>query len=681
MVVPLGPFDLIRPRGTGAMATVWEAVHREQGTRVAVKVMTGAVSELPGFQARFAHEVRAVARLDHPGIVRLYDHGEVPPEVAFLTRGALQRGSPFLVMEWLDGGSLRSRIGLAAWPELRATLLSLLAALSHAHARDLVHRDLKPDNVLQSARGPVLTDFGVAFAGDLDVKAQGEHTMVGTANYMAPEQVRGDFRAFGPWTDLYALGCLAYALASGRAPFSGRPFMSIIGAHLDEAPPELVPRMPVPEGFAEWLQRLTAKAPSERFRLAADAAVALLALPDPPPGEVLPLPVEAPGEPEETLLEAPVFVPVTEVAWHAGPLVGDRPPVPTDWREPERQATAAPLLGVGRALFGLKAPPMVGREAERDVLWGLLREVAAGGGVRVVIIEGPSGHGKTHLIDWLSRRAHELGVALTLRATHDNPGGPSCGLRGLLERAFRCTGLDATARAARIRAALTGLDADGQLARALAAAIDPLGQLDEGGARVTVRSGGERYEAMCHLLDRLGARRPRIVAADDVQWGIDALYACEHVLRRWSKLPALITLTVRDDLLRRIRRFVPGRDAVMKFRHQNVLQRVLTYERYWDRIVRAIEEGTYERDRFKADYRAKAKTDTAAASPEETVESKARVSAVADEAEAFLAQLGGGAKAPVAMRGRPVGEAPVIALRGAPVVARPSTPGQGRTAA
>jgi serine/threonine protein kinase len=282
MTLILGPFELIAPTGQGAMAEVWQATHRGQAVPAAVKIVTAPIGQHHKFRAWFAHELRAVARLDHPGVVRLYDHGEIGAEVAAASGDRLPRGAPYLVMEWIDGGPLSAKAGRLGWPALRQVLLGLLDALGHAHARGVIHRDLKPDNVLLAERGPVLTDFGVAYTAERVADERSE-AFAGTPNYMAPEQVTGDLRALGPWTDLYALGCLAFTLVRGRPPFDGGAATEVARAQLLAPVPRLDPGLPVPDGFEAWLARMLHKRTGDRFRFAADAAVALLALPDDAP--------------------------------------------------------------------------------------------------------------------------------------------------------------------------------------------------------------------------------------------------------------------------------------------------------------------------------------------------------------------------------------------------------------
>jgi serine/threonine protein kinase/tetratricopeptide (TPR) repeat protein len=269
------------------MGEVWAATHRDTGRPVAVKIITDRGARDDRFQAAFRAEVRAAARLRHPGIVRVFDHGVVEVGAAEHGRRVLTPGCPYLVMERVDGGTLREPAAgdLALdWRRIRTLLLDLLDALAHAHARGVVHRDLKPDNVLLGPGGGIkLTDFGVAHAMDRDEElarnSEVQGQTVGTPAYMAPEQIRGHWREQGPWTDLYALGCMAFELVHGTPPFRRTQPVATVVAHLTEPVPALTPRMTIPTAFERWIRRLLMKRPAERFQRAADAAWSLSTMP------------------------------------------------------------------------------------------------------------------------------------------------------------------------------------------------------------------------------------------------------------------------------------------------------------------------------------------------------------------------------------------------------------------
>lgn len=278
--IPLGPFELIAPLGRGGMAVVWEGTHREQGVPVAVKVITATHAREEKFLNAFRNEVQAVASLEHPGIVMVLDHGAVTEEAAAMSDERLTAGSPYLAMELASWGSLDKVHTPLRWDDLLRTLLNLLDALAHAHARGVVHRDLKPGNVLLAAPtdirpGLKLTDFGIAHA--LDKELEERDASSGTPHFMAPEQFMGAWRDYGPWTDLYAVGCLAHVLATGKLPYTGENAVQLAYAHMNLAPPSL-DQASVPEAFERWVHRLMQKDPRQRFQRAADAGWALMRL-------------------------------------------------------------------------------------------------------------------------------------------------------------------------------------------------------------------------------------------------------------------------------------------------------------------------------------------------------------------------------------------------------------------
>jgi len=263
---PVGRFLLDTPIADGGMGKVWRAVDPTSGEAVAVKILgrwsSGRMNE------RFGREVRAVAALDHPNIVRVLGRATVGRTAVELA--GLQRGAPALCMELASGGSYATRMGEVGPDELRDLLGQLLGALAHAHARGVVHLDLKPANVLMHPeRGAVLADFGIAHF----VAEDQPQVRRGTPGYLAPEQRDG--LALGPWTDLFGLGCCAVSLATGTPPRTGKT-PDVGDAFLDA-----------------WLARMVADRPADRFPSAAVAALALreqtltpsVAVPSaPPPG-------------------------------------------------------------------------------------------------------------------------------------------------------------------------------------------------------------------------------------------------------------------------------------------------------------------------------------------------------------------------------------------------------------
>ncbi len=280
--IALGPFVLERKVGLGGMAEVWRGMHVRQKVPVAIKVVHAHMAKDPAFVTAFRNEVLSVARLQHPRIIMVLDQGVVDADAEKSSGGAITAGSPFLAMELATGGTLLDIRPPLDWATLRATLLAVMDALAHAHARGVIHRDLKPNNVLlctpsDTRQGIKLSDFGLACPSDRALDIEREDHIAGTPQFMAPEQFRGEWRDYGPWTDLYALGCMAYYFSCGELPFDGT-LPQLIEAHLNQAPPEPLLLGDLPGGLVPWMLRLMEKDPRARFDCVADAAHALLTL-------------------------------------------------------------------------------------------------------------------------------------------------------------------------------------------------------------------------------------------------------------------------------------------------------------------------------------------------------------------------------------------------------------------
>jgi tetratricopeptide (TPR) repeat protein len=541
----VGPFDLHEPVGQGGMGVVWRGVHRAWKVPVAVKLLTGKRAQDPEYLAAFRNEVRSVAGLSHPHIVLVYDHGTVSRRAAELSLGQLRAGTPYLAMELCEAGSLSRRPPMA-WTDVRDVLLCLLDALAHAHARGVVHRDLKPGNVLIGGERPgiKLTDFGMAAPTDGDADSL---LLGGTPAYMSPEQIEARWRDFGPWTDLYALGCLAWAITTGEPPF---PTDRALLAHLRQDPPAYRPRMNVPPGFEDWLRALLVKDIGGRVSRAADAAWTLLGMPVSMPGNT-----PVPAAPEDDTVRLPLQGHRVTLVWpRAAPPEQTarqlpRPPIPSDWRRPPSPPAWTHLRGAGLGLWGLRRIPMVDREAERDALWEALR--AAGERARAVVLQGPSGFGKSRLAAWLVERAHEVGAATVLRVTHEPGGGPLDGLRGLLVRHFRLSGLEKREEVLnRVGEVLDRDGPDEELALAITELVSPADDASPVAAgvppaMVRFRSLSERFGVLRRLITRLGQARPVVLWADDVAWGLQTLLLAQNLLT--LEAPLLVVLTARDE--------------------------------------------------------------------------------------------------------------------------------------
>jgi tetratricopeptide (TPR) repeat protein len=265
-----GRFELERLAGSGGMCSVWRAIDRVDGSVVAVKMLHGDDTRRA---ERFDREARILRRVRHAGIVRYIAHG-VPAA-----------GAPFLAMEWLDGTTLASRLerGPLAVDEAVRMIACLADALGAAHAQGVVHRDVKPGNVLLAggeAACPKLLDFGVARTEASTATLTG--ALVGTPAYMAPEQARGE-SGIGPAADVFALGCVLYECLAGCAPFVADHPIALLAKVLVDEPPRLTSlRSDVPAALADLVEVMLSKDADARPAdgRAAGAALSRLLGPD-----------------------------------------------------------------------------------------------------------------------------------------------------------------------------------------------------------------------------------------------------------------------------------------------------------------------------------------------------------------------------------------------------------------
>ncbi len=507
------------------MSTVFAGLHTLDGSRVAVKILRPLAAGQPSLLKDFAREVRGVARCEHACVTAIHDYGIITPEEA--GDATAWAGAPWLAMEFVEGYPLSRRAGQLPWHALRKALRDTLAGLSHAHAIGLLHRDIKPGNLLcVAATGQIkLTDFGLVSTPAELTRDCSIDIVHGTPAYMAPEQVLNDWSRFGPWTDLYALGATAWKLVTGASLFAGSP-AEVLRSHLTGDLPPFVPAIPVPSGFHDWLLGTLARDPADRFVRASDASWALASLPETPqesPSNTAPRPPN-PSQltlPSEDTLLIERFS--TRLPASGTRRVLDihpryvRPPCPPDWRE--ERATPSVLPGAGLNLVPVKSTGMVGRSLERDRLWSLLRAVIEDQQPAGLLLEGPAGSGKATLTNWLTRRAYEVGAA-QFRYLDLSEGWDLLNVtRELLGWTFWREGSDAETVLGRLRKWMPlreGL-ADSDLA-VLAEASAPTSSGDPS------EPDKERIgSALIRLLRHLSTSRPLILRIDGLAQGEEAI--------------------------------------------------------------------------------------------------------------------------------------------------------------
>ncbi len=274
----IGPYQLASKIGAGGMGEVYKARDTRLERTVAIKVLTAHIADDPHARERFQREARAVAALNHPHICTLHDVGSQDP--------ATGSGQPmdFLVMEYLDGETLAERLAKGPLPLDRALqyAIQIADALDKAHRQGITHRDLKPANVMLTTSGTKLLDFGLAklrpsvggvvgtsAAPNVSPSLTGRGTILGTVQYMAPEQLEG--QPADARTDIFAFGVLVYEMLTGRRAFEGTSQASVISAILSSDPPPISVLQPLsPPALDRVVKKCLAKDPDERWQSAHD---------------------------------------------------------------------------------------------------------------------------------------------------------------------------------------------------------------------------------------------------------------------------------------------------------------------------------------------------------------------------------------------------------------------------
>ncbi|HKN64286.1 MAG TPA: protein kinase [Gaiellaceae bacterium] len=349
---PPQPGDLIADRyeleelvGTGGMSSVFRAHDRQLERRVAIKILHEHYAEDPEYLERFRREARAVAKLSHPNIVTVIDRGD-------------DDGRQYIVFEHVDGENLKELVLRSGRLSVRRALelaLAVADGLAFAHDHGLVHRDVKPQNVLLSSEGEVkVTDFGIARSLHMEHGVTQTGTVLGTGEYLAPEQASG--KPVSPTTDVYSLGVVLWELLAGDVPFVGENFVAVALRHVNEPPPPLRERRPdVSPRLDAAVQRALAKDPARRFPSMNAFAKELRACLAEAEGEIAP-----PPPPEDDLAMTVVT-----------------PPAPAPGRAPARRRARPPA-----------------RRRRRPLAYVLLALAVAGAAFAAVLLLGGGGHGQ-----------------------------------------------------------------------------------------------------------------------------------------------------------------------------------------------------------------------------------------------------------------------------------------------
>lgn len=401
--------------GEGGMGIVYRCLDLETNETVALKrVIVPETEHAEEYVMWFYKEARALAAVDHPGIVGARDFGR------------LRDGSPFLVMDLAPGTSLHdlAHAGLK-WAPIWHIVHQILGALAHAHARGIIHGDLKPSNVLVEevpGEPPLvhMLDFGLAWlkSDTHDERLDGEkppeykpHAGAGTPGYMAPEQIQHEQHHVCGATDLYSLGCILYRLI-GRGPPFGGTAKELLRQHAFKEVPRLVAAIDAPEEAIPIVMRMLAKQPWQRWEFAAEASREW--------AKVRPTEVD-PDDYSLPRIRPASSRPLPKGAGFAG-------------RNPNLEASTERTTG----LLSIRQSPLVGRQEIRQRLREICDDVIDGVGPhhRLIILVGPAGSGKSRIAEWLCQSVHEEGTMIPLWARYRSVRGPLDGVVGAITRYY-----------------------------------------------------------------------------------------------------------------------------------------------------------------------------------------------------------------------------------------------------
>jgi len=517
----IGPYRILELLGRGGMGSVYRAL-TPSDEPVALKIIRDDLLHEPEVRRRFSREARAAARLEHPHITRLLDFGT-------------DAGKTYMAMELVIGGTLSDwRENPPDGETLKTVFVQLFSALGYAHARGVVHRDLKPDNVLLGFTddgSPVakVMDFGVAhFRDEVSVDSDVEQTVIGTPTYMSPEQALGAVD-ITPATDIYAMGVMLFELITGGVPFEGKSIAGTLFSHIRDPIPKLKPR----RGYrlsGPWddvVSRLLAKHPAARYMFAIDARRALK-----------PCLIQGTGGPGTGSYGA----------------VGDSAPSFDTTVRPRNPATTGEMVAVEQAaftLFGFREPPFQGRQPElralRDAVSDTLRERS----VRVIVLSGDMGVGKTRLVTRVREVVEESGLMQGWFGSYDeNSVDTDEGVRDAVQRGLGLLGLNHGDVAQRIDETLTRQDYHDRWEHQ--AMLEYLGPPSPGvEVKPLLDRETTRWALVERILRRAASDRPVMFVVEDIhQSDGGPIRFIEWLLSSSVQaFPCLVVLTTRPEMV------------------------------------------------------------------------------------------------------------------------------------
>ncbi len=519
--------------GVGGMGEVWRALDKVTQDPVAIKVLLAQIAGTPAAELRFQREIEAMSRLDHPRIVPVIDAGR-DPNVGL-----------FFVMVLLQGRPLHEVcLSWHSWSEMWPVVDQVLDALGHAHARGVIHRDIKPDNVLIDAEGdPILLDFGVARLKDHARSGTSAHDMLGTVDYAAPEQATGNRRRIGPWTDIYALAIVIYEMVCGRLPFHAPSAVQSLMIRLDHGCPPLDPKpgFATPVGLWKALDAMMRPEIHDRVGHVADARLLLADLANAPLETLNPAPQRI-GlfGPRRSALDADLAT--DEFAQDTAAVNGEPDADSILERRGTRFSDNPDLRIAARPLEPpLRPPTLHGRDQLMLSLSRGLDRWQADPQPGVLVISGPAGCGKTRLCEDLLLPFLAAGQLESHRFIWPANGATPAVMRELALSIVAALGMERQPMREQVEWWLRGRGVTAPDARK--GFTSWLVPEDESAAAESQSGPAMRMAAFLRLC--AGRTRPFVLVLDGLEVLDKAVMSIVSTIRD-NKLPMIVMISVRD---------------------------------------------------------------------------------------------------------------------------------------